>query len=61
LSDAPFEKFRLGRTDVEVTKICFGTSGIGDMPDTYGYSVDSARAEATVAAIFAGPVNFLDT
>jgi len=34
---------------------------LGDMPDTYGYSVDSARAEATVKAIFDGPTNFLDT
>ena len=31
------------------------------MPDTYGYGVDEARAKATVAAIFDGPVNFLDT
>jgi D-threo-aldose 1-dehydrogenase len=31
------------------------------MPDTYGYSVGEARAEATVKAIFDGPVNFIDT
>jgi D-threo-aldose 1-dehydrogenase len=31
------------------------------MPDTYGYSVDAERAEATVRAIFDGPANFLDT
>lgn len=31
------------------------------MPDTYGYEVDEARARATLQAIFAGPVNFLDT
>jgi len=41
--------------------ICFGTSGLGDMPDTYGYGVDDDRAKATVRAIFDGPVNFLDT
>jgi D-threo-aldose 1-dehydrogenase len=52
---------RLGRTDLEVTPICFGTSGLGDMPDTYGYRVETDRAIATMRAIFAGPVNFLDT
>lgn len=55
------EKVRLGRTQLQVTPICFGTSGIGDMPDTYGYGVDEERARATVRAIFAGPANFIDT
>ncbi len=31
------------------------------MPGTYGYTVDEERARETVRAIFAGPVNFLDT
>ena len=44
-----------------VTSICFGTSGLGDMPDTYGYGVDEARARATLQAIFDGPINFIDT
>lgn len=26
----------IGCTGLEVTSICFGTSGLGDMPDTYG-------------------------
>lgn len=51
----------LGQTGLSVTALCFGTSGLGDMPDTYGYSVDEERAYATVRAIFDGPVNFLDT
>jgi D-threo-aldose 1-dehydrogenase len=54
-------KLPLGRTGLQVTPICFGTSGLGDMPDTYGYSVDIERAMATVRAIFDGPANFLDT
>jgi len=54
-------KVRLGRTDLMVTPICFGTSGLGDMPETYGYGVDAARAHATIQAIFDGPANFLDT
>ncbi len=55
------DKVRLGRTELMVTPISFGTSGLGDMPDTYGYSVEADRAKATVDAIFDGPANFLDT
>ena len=55
------DKVRLGRTDLLVTSVCFGTSGLGDMPDTYGYGVDEARARATLHAIFDGPANFIDT
>lgn len=51
----------LGQTGLEVTEICFGTSGLGNMPDTYGYEVDEERARATIRAIFDGPVNCLDT
>jgi D-threo-aldose 1-dehydrogenase len=46
---------------LEVSRICFGTSSLSGMPDTYGYDVDVERAHATVRAIFDGPVNFLDT
>jgi len=55
------DTIKLGRTDLRVTPICFGTSGLGDMPGTYGYGVDEERARATVRAILEGPVNFLDT
>lgn len=51
----------IGQTGLSVTPICFGTSGLGDMPDTYGYSVDEDRARATLRAILDGPVNMLDT
>jgi D-threo-aldose 1-dehydrogenase len=52
---------KLARTGLSVTKICFGTSALGDMPDTYGYAVSEERARQTVRAVFAGPVNFLDS
>jgi D-threo-aldose 1-dehydrogenase len=55
------EKVPLGRTKLMVSKICFGTSALGSMPDTYGYEVEENRARETVQAILAGPVNFLDT
>jgi D-threo-aldose 1-dehydrogenase len=35
-----------------VSAIGFGTSGLGSMPDTYGYAVDEERARATLRAIF---------
>ncbi len=57
----PSEKVTLGRTDLAVSKICFGTSSLGDMPDTYGYGVDEGRAKETVRSIFRSPMNFLDT
>ncbi len=55
------KKTTLGRTNLAIPDLCFGTSGLGDMPDTYGYGVDEARARATLDAIFDGPVGFLDT
>jgi D-threo-aldose 1-dehydrogenase len=55
------ERVRLGRTGLEVSKICFGTSGLGSMPDTYGYAVEEERAHETIRAIFDGPTNFIDS
>ncbi|MEM9574152.1 MAG: aldo/keto reductase [Pseudomonadota bacterium] len=51
----------IGDTGVSVTNLCFGTSVLGDMPDTYGYAVDEERARATIHAIFDGPANCIDT
>jgi len=51
----------LGETGLHVTNICFGASGLGNMPETYGYDVDEERARATIRAILDGPANFLDT
>jgi D-threo-aldose 1-dehydrogenase len=49
------------RMKLKVSNICFGTSSLSGMPDTFGFDVDVERAHATVRAIFDGPVNFLDT
>ncbi|WP_414470768.1 aldo/keto reductase [Microvirga sp. M2] len=61
MADDPIEKTKLGHTRLAVSKIGFGTSSLGDMPDTYGYGVDEERAEKTIQAIFDSPVNVLDT
>ncbi len=58
---SPDKRISLGKTGLSVSPICFGTSGIGDMPETYGYSVSEERAYDTVRAIFDSPVNFLDS
>ena len=55
------EKREIGRTGLKVPAIGFGTSGLGNMPDTYGYEVGEERALATVRAILALPDGFLDT
>jgi len=49
------------RMKLKVPNICFGTTSLSSMPDTYGYEVDIERAYATVRAIFDGPAKFLDT
>ncbi|MEM9871771.1 MAG: aldo/keto reductase [Pseudomonadota bacterium] len=55
------ERRGIGDTGLSLTPISFGGSSLGDMPDTYGYSVDATRAHATVAAVLDGPANMLDT
>ena len=55
------EKREIGRTGVRVPEIGFGTAGIGDMPETFGYGVDEARALATVRTILDVPGAFVDT
>jgi D-threo-aldose 1-dehydrogenase len=57
----PAARTRLGRTDLEVSRLCFGTSALASMPEHYGYAVEDNLAAATIRAIFRGPVNFLDT
>ncbi len=51
----------VAQTTLDIPAICFGTSALGDMPDTYGYAVDEARARATLNAIFDNEIGFIDT
>jgi D-threo-aldose 1-dehydrogenase len=57
----PTRRRPLGTTGLRVTGICVGTSPLASMPDLYGYEVSDATAEATIEAVLAGPLNFLDT
>lgn len=51
----------LGQTGLAVTPLCLGCSGLGSMPEIFGYEVPFERAVATVSRMLAGPINFLDT
>src|SRR3954467_15360635 len=51
----------LGRTGLQVTPLCIGTASLGDMPETFDYSVPVERALQTLRAFWDSPINFLDT
>src|SRR5438034_11519956 len=51
----------LGKTGLAVTPLCIGCAPLGDMPETFDYGVSEEQALTTIRAIFAGPINFVDT
>jgi D-threo-aldose 1-dehydrogenase len=51
----------LGATGLQVPPIGIGAAEIGDMTETFAYSVPEDRALETVRAALAGPITFLDT
>src|SRR5215210_7547945 len=51
----------LGNTSLLVSPLCFGCAPLGDMPETFGFSVAKERAHETLRAVFESPINFLDT
>ncbi len=57
----PMPRKPLGPTGLMVTPVCLGCAPLGDMPDTFAYSVPEDRAVATLRAAFTGPINFIDT
>ncbi len=61
LSDNQLPTSRFGPTALEVTAVSIGCAPLGDMPDTFAYSVPEERALETLRAAFASPINFIDT
>ena len=57
----PSSRRPLGRTGLFVSPICIGCAPLGDMPETFEYSVSRQRAFETLRSVFASPINFLDT
>jgi D-threo-aldose 1-dehydrogenase len=58
---SPLSRRPLGSTGLEVTSLCIGCAPLGNMPETFAYEVAEEQALATIRAIFAGPINFVDT
>jgi D-threo-aldose 1-dehydrogenase len=50
-----------GITGLEVTPLCVGCAPLGDMPETFSYSVSSESAHETLLAAFESSINFMDT
>lgn len=57
----PSSKRPLGATGLQVTPLCVGCAPLGDMPETFEYSVGKKQAHDTLRAVFESPINFLDT
>ncbi len=51
----------LGNTGLSVTPLCVGCAPLGDMPDTFAYSVPEERALDTIRIVLRSPIAFLDT
>lgn len=57
----PLPLRQFGKTDLSVTPLCVGCSGLSSMPDVFGYEVSEEQALATLRAAFQSPINYLDT
>lgn len=57
----PSSRRTLGRTGLSVSPICIGCASLGDMPETFEYSVSEEQARRTLRTVFESPINFLDT
>src|SRR3712207_6163621 len=57
----PWSRRPLGKTRLSVSPICVGCAALGNMPETFAYSVSRDQAHETLRAVFESPLNFLDT
>src|SRR3712207_3647908 len=57
----PSSRRPLGGTGLSVSPICVGCAPLGNMPETFEYTVPEQRALDTLRAVFESPINFLDT
>jgi len=51
----------LGSTGLRVSGVCFGSGGLGSLPQLFGYETPENQAIDTVLAAFESPLNFYDT
>lgn len=57
---SPEARHALEPTGLAVTPLCLGCAPLGDMADTFGYSVPENQALETFRAALSGPINFID-
>ena len=57
----PSSRRTLGGTGLSVSPLCVGCAPLGDMPETFDFSVDEDRARETLRAVLESQINFLDT
>jgi D-threo-aldose 1-dehydrogenase len=57
----PSSRRILGGTRLSVSPLCVGCAPLGDMPETFDFSVDEDRARETLWAVLESQINFLDT
>lgn len=50
-----------GQTDLHVSPLCVGCSGLGSMFDASGYAVSEEQALSTLRMAFQSPIQYLDT
>jgi len=50
-----------GSSDLLITSLCIGCAPLGNMPETFAYSVPEEQALATLRVAFNGPINYIDT
>ncbi|GAA0617175.1 aldo/keto reductase [Kribbella sandramycini] len=51
----------LGSTGLTVSSVCAGGSGLGSMPDVFGYDVSADQAVEVVLRVFDSPLTWIDT
>ncbi len=57
----PSSRRTLGSTGLSVSPVCVGCAPLGNMPETFDYSVGRERAHETLRAVLGSRINFLDT
>jgi D-threo-aldose 1-dehydrogenase len=61
IDGSPLPLRELGSTGLLVHPLAIGCAALGDMPETFAYSVAEEQALSTIRTFFDGPINFLDT
>jgi D-threo-aldose 1-dehydrogenase len=50
-----------GKSELMVAPLCIGCAQLGDMPETFAFSVSEQQALETLRSAFQSPINFFDT